>query len=100
MNKPRTSKSRELFRVWIASYDNWRPASWQEAPPVAVALAPAENDCFTAEEAAAYLEGFNTCVAEESPGLWAIAVPVVVRYDGDPLPGERIKPRRLRMPPR
>ena len=97
MNEPRSQSSRDLFRVWIASYDNWRPAGWDETPPVAVAVAPAEHDCFTADEAAAYLAGFNTCASDDSPGLWAIAVPVAIRYEGDPLPGERIRPRRLRL---
>ncbi len=96
MNKLISKPSGALFRLWIASYEDWRPDGWRETPPSAVALMPAESGCYSAEEAAAYLEGFNARAARESRGLWAIAVPIVLRYDGEPRSGEHIVPQPLR----
>lgn len=84
------------FRVWIAARGRWQPAHARDRPPHAIALEPAEERIFTAREAARYVKAFNrTARAQEIP-VWAIALPVVVRYEGDLRPGEKLLiPRTL-----
>jgi hypothetical protein len=72
-----------LFRIWIATYADWRPGHWNDAPPRATALELVDDAAYSAEEAALFLQGFNTAMLEEDRPIWAIAVPVVVRYEGD-----------------
>jgi hypothetical protein len=72
-----------LFRLWIATYADWRPGHWNDAPPRATALELVEDAAYTAEEAALFLQGFNTLMLEHDRPIWAVAVPVVVRYEGD-----------------
>ncbi len=76
-----------LFRVWIGNYHNWQPAHWDDVPNAFEALEPAESGHFSAAEAAAYLEGFNSRMLVESRPVWAVAVPVAVHYEGDLAPG-------------
>lgn len=75
--------ARLLFRIWVVRYEQWRPAAWNELPPRAVAVEAAEADPLSAGEAARFLEGFNGTMLSRRSRLWAIAVPVTVRYDGD-----------------
>jgi hypothetical protein len=88
----------DRFRVWIARYKHWQPADYRQVPPAAVAIEPAEQDTMSADEAATYVEAFNRAALERSVGLWAVALPVTVRYEGEPQPGETIEPR-LAIPP-
>lgn len=81
------SLNRPWFRVWIATYDDWRPLGWNQSPPRAVALEPVADALYSAEEAALFLEGFNTAMLECDRRIWAVAVPITVRYDGDALAG-------------
>jgi hypothetical protein len=83
-------ESPSAFRLWIARYDNWRPERWNDAPPQATALELIEDSSFSEEEARLFLEGFNSQMLAADRPLWAVAVPVVLRYDGDPRPGELI----------
>lgn len=72
-----------LFRVWITRFEKWQPAAWDELPPRATAVEPADNSAMSAREAVRFLEGFNrTMLARLSP-IWAVAVPVTIRYEGD-----------------
>jgi hypothetical protein len=64
-------------------------------PPEATAVEPAEPTCFSAEEAAAFIEGFNGMMLVETGGLWAVAVPVRVSYDGDLVAGQVFRPQPL-----
>ena len=84
-----------MFRVWIAGYRNWRPARWDEVPPAAVALEPAEEGCLVLEKARVYIEGFNARMLAEARPLWAVAIRVSGRYEGDPQPGEGVQGERL-----
>ncbi|MFH1924710.1 MAG: hypothetical protein ABIP48_33075 [Planctomycetota bacterium] len=75
-------------RVWIAGYRDWKPGGYSEVPPDAVALEPAENGDLSAREAARYVEAFNRAALAGRRKIWAVAVPVAVRYDGEPCPGQ------------
>ena len=76
----------ELFRIWITRIHRWQPRSWQDLPTEATALELAEPDCFTALEALAYLEGHNSAALGRQDRRWAVAVPVVLTYQGEPRP--------------
>jgi hypothetical protein len=76
------------FRVWLATYDDfWQPCEWHELPPVATAFEPAADGLYNEAEAGAFVEGFNRSMLAEPRQLWAVAVPVTVRLDGDAHPG-------------
>ena len=83
-------ESRLLFRIWVVRYDAWRPAAWNELPPRAVAVEAAEAAPLSAGEAARFLEGFNGTMLTRRGRLWAVAVPVTLRYDGDLRTGQTI----------
>ncbi|HEY2838103.1 MAG TPA: hypothetical protein VGJ26_03070 [Pirellulales bacterium] len=85
----------EVFRIWIAEVSHWQPDSWRDLPEEAVVLELAEPRCFSSGEAMAYIEGHNRAAIGRRDHRWAVAVPVVIAYQGDPRPGERISPRRL-----
>ena len=84
-----------LFRVWIADYCDWSPARWDELPPAAVALEPAEEGCLALEKARVYVEGFNAQMLAESKPRWAVAIPVSGRFEGDPQPGQPVSGHRF-----
>jgi hypothetical protein len=83
--------SPQMFRLWITTYANWRPAQWSDSPPTAIALEAVENALYSADEAALFLEGFNSAMLENSEPIWAVAVPVTVRYEGDAQPGMPVR---------
>jgi hypothetical protein len=98
-------------RVWIVGYSarDFRPVDWLDVPPNAVAIEPAETEPMSPDRAHRYVEAFNRaafgCSSEEKPSekpekrgkkakkRWAVAVPVAVRYDGEPRPGEKLTRR-------
>jgi hypothetical protein len=77
----------QRFRIWIASYSDWTPLRWNESPPRATALEPAADVLYTAAEAALFLEGFNSSILDTPQPIWAVAVPISVRYEGDAIVG-------------
>jgi len=76
------------YRVWIAAYHDWQPAGGQDVPPQAVALEPAEEGTMSARQARRYVAAFNRVALGQGRRLWAIALPVAVRYEGDPQSGQ------------
>jgi hypothetical protein len=78
----------ERFRVWIVAYEGPRPADWRAAPGQAVAVEPAETGTMSARQAGLYVEAFNRSAAASQPPRWAVALPVTIRYEGDPQPGQ------------
>ena len=52
-------------------------------PPQAIAIEIVEDVLYSESEAALFLHGFNGCMLADNQSIWAVAVPVVVRYDGD-----------------
>jgi hypothetical protein len=88
---PYFQSGERLFRLWIATYQDWRPARWNDAPPRAQALELVEDAAYSAEEAALFLQGFNTSMLAHDQPIWAVAVPVAVRYDGDAQVGASVR---------
>ena len=80
------------FRVWITAYEHGQPSDFRGVPPGAIALEPAEEELMSDGQAAAYVEAFNRAASSRSRKIWAVALPVTVRYDGEPRPGESIGP--------
>jgi len=72
-----------LFRVWITRFEKWQPTAWNELPPRATAVEPAEEAAMSAREAVRFLEGFNRTMLTRLLPIWAVAVPVTIHYEGD-----------------
>lgn len=78
------------YRVWIVRYQGWPPGAWHDIPADAVAVEPAEREAMAAGRARHYVEAFNRAAQAGQRKIWAVAVPVALRYVGDPQPGETI----------
>lgn len=89
--KPTNHAGKDRFRVWIAAYDQWQPGDYRGVPPAAVALEPAEEGTMSGVQAAAYVEAFNRAALGRKRKVWAVALPVTLRYEGDPVPGQAIR---------
>jgi hypothetical protein len=76
------------YRVWIASYKDWAPQNCRDVPPDAVASEPAEPGTMSAAQAARYVEAFNRTALARQRKLWAVALPVTLHYEGEPVPGQ------------
>ena len=83
------------FRVWMVGYRDWQPADCHDVPPEAEAIEPVEVGCLSRREAAEYVEQFNRTMLTQPARLWALAVPVEVRYVGDLLPGDTVLPGNI-----
>jgi hypothetical protein len=79
------------YRVWIVTCDGGQPCSWQELPPRAIAVEPAESGTMSRAAAARYVQAFNRAARQSGQRLWAVAVPVAVRYEGEPSPGDLLR---------
>jgi len=79
------------YRIWITRQGENEGAARSADPPPAVALEPAEGGTMLAGRAARYVAAFNRAAAEHGRTVRAVALPVAVRYDGDPSPGQRLK---------
>ena len=89
--KRTTAERTRRFRVWIATYEHWQPSDVRDVPPKAVALEPAEEETMSGDQAVAYVEAFNRTALGRPRRIWAVALPVVVRYEGEPQAGETIE---------
>jgi hypothetical protein len=78
------------YRVWIVRYEGWQPDSWCDVPPGAIAVEPAERKTMSILRARRYVEAFNRVAQEGRQKKWAVALPVTIRYEGDPRPGEPV----------
>jgi hypothetical protein len=74
---------RRAFRVWITASGDWQPNDPHDIPPIATAIEPAEEGVFSACRAARYVAAFNRTALARRLRVWAVALPVVVRYEGD-----------------
>ncbi len=79
------------FRLWVATYSDWRPQGWHQQPPGAIAVEPVDDALYSAAEAALFLEGFNSAVLDDPRSLWAVAVPVEIKLEGDARPGMPVR---------
>ncbi len=89
----RRSSAARRYRVWIVARGSWEPSQANDVPPAGVALEPAEEATMSAAEAACYVEAFNRAAQTRKRPLWAVALPVTVRYEGEPRPGELVGSR-------
>ncbi|MBX9788590.1 MAG: hypothetical protein K2Y37_06715 [Pirellulales bacterium] len=78
------------YRVWLVGFQHWQPTAWYEIPPRAVAIEPADEACMSGDEATLFVQGFNETTLARHDQIWAIPVPVVVRYEHDLVPGQRL----------
>jgi hypothetical protein len=78
------------YRVWIVRCPGAPPATWHDVPTGAIAVEPAEPRAMTARQARCYVEAFNRTAATNPRHVSAVALPVVIRYAGEPRPGERL----------
>jgi len=76
-----------MFRVWAAGYVDWRPSCATDVPPLAKAIEPIEENCLSEDEARAMVESFNQQMLSQTDRVWAVAVEVSIRYEGDAEPG-------------
>ena len=91
MKPPRRSESMPknrrlpgpLYRIWVVRCERWRPAAWTDLPPRSIAVELAEPQAMPADQTLPFLEGFNRTMLDRRARLWAVAVPVTLRYDGD-----------------
>jgi len=78
------------FRVWLARSHDCGQGSGADPTLAAVALEPAEEGTMSASEARDYVATFNRVAALTPSKVRAVAVPVMVRYEGEPQPGQRL----------
>jgi len=78
------------FRVWLVRPDCAEAGPSDDGTPLAMAVEPAEPGTMSARQARAYVERFNRVAAHTPSRLRAVALPVVVRYEGEPRPGEAV----------
>lgn len=85
------------YRVWLAAYQHSAPQRDSDVPPDAVALKPAEPGTMSARQAARYVRAFNRAARAGGTRTWAVALPVAVRYDGEPRPGQSLADVAVRL---
>ena len=86
------ASGQRLFRLWIVTYlGDWKPRRWNEAPPAAQAVEPVDDAVYSAQEAAMFLEGFNSAMLEADRPIWAVAVSVTIRFEGDARSGASVR---------
>lgn len=81
----------QLFRLWIVTYEDWQPARWSDTPPRATAVEAVDDALYSAEQATLFLHGFNAVLLSSDRPIWAVAVPVAVRYEGDAQVGAAVR---------
>ena len=87
----RTDAVENRCRVWIVQYGEFVPCGWHDVPPGAIAIEPAEGHAMTPVQAWRYVEAFNRAALGGPRKVWAVALPVTIRYEGDARPGEPLR---------
>lgn len=90
----RRGRTGRLYRIWITRYEDWAPQNYLQVPSVAIAQEPAESEAMSARQAARYVEAFNRAALGRRCRLWAVALPVAVRFAGEPRPGDALTCRQ------
>lgn len=98
MSKGTAPAARQLYRIWIAESPRWMPADWDDVPPECVALEVADPGCFSSAQAESFLQGFNGQMLGTRRRLWAVAVPVQIRYEGDLKKGQMLRAAEILKP--
>lgn len=78
------------YRVWLVACARQPPRPTHDRVLDATAIKPAERGVLSASQATRYVEAFNRAALARGLGVWALAVPVAVRYEGDLQSGERV----------
>jgi hypothetical protein len=81
----------QRYRLWITAYTDWHPVHWSDSPPLATALEAVDESLYTADEASLFVQGFNLAMLEKNDPIWAVAVAVTVRYEGDAQEGMPVR---------
>lgn len=81
------------YRVWIVRYEGRQPGAWCDVPVGATAVEAAERGTMTVRRARQYVEAFNRAVEKSRRKIWAVAIPVSIRYVGDAQPGQTLAAR-------
>ena len=77
------------FRVWLARCGDGPQLGTTEDPSLgAVALEPAEEGTMSGPQAEAYVTTFNRVAALTPSRIRAVALPVMIRYEGEPRAGQ------------
>ena len=87
----------QLVRVWIAECHDWNPTDWSDMPRKAMAVQAASDTCVSVPDAARFVEGFNQEMLRRRMTLWAIAVPITIRFEQDLTPGESVTGRGIQL---
>lgn len=95
MKRQRAPSARQ-YRLWIGRVGHWRPRCWQDLPPRFVALEPADDSCYSAKHALAFLEGFNRQMLATRGRHWAVALAIEIRSGGDFAPPRLFSGHQLR----
>jgi len=74
----------------MIGYRDWHPRRWSEIPATGVALKPAHDWVLTRQEADTYVETFNRRMLTRPKQLWAVAIPVTIRFEGDLREGQSV----------
>jgi hypothetical protein len=86
-----------LYRIWVVRCERWRPAAWTDLPLRSIAVELAEPQAMPADQTLPFLEGFNRTMLDRRARLWAVAVPVTLRYEGDLRPGQIVMLTELKL---
>jgi hypothetical protein len=81
------------YRVWLVRSQRGSLGPLGAAPRQLVAVEPAEETLMTASQAGEYVAAYNAAALVGESGLWAIAVPVTILYEGDLRPGRPLAAR-------
>lgn len=92
-------KQQQKYRVWLVGFTEWEPERWSDVPPEAVAIEAAEEGWLSVEEAAVFVRSFNSAMLTHPKRIWAVPVPVEVRYEGDLTVGQPIEADDLDLRP-
>jgi hypothetical protein len=86
-------QSNRQYRVWLVRSGRGSFGRLGAAPRRFVAVEPAEEGLMSASQASEYVAAYNAAALVGESGLWAIAVPVTIRYEGDLRPGRPLAAR-------
>lgn len=84
-------KRGERYRVWLSLQGGEDGPQQDCSSTSAIVLEPAEQGSMSARQAARYVAAFNRAATAHGRAVRAFALPVAVRYEGDPLPGQSLE---------
>ena len=79
------------YRLWITHKRGNASPPDADPPSSTVVLEPAERGTMSLRQAARYVAAFNQAAQSHGRPVRAIALPVALRYEGDPVPGQLLE---------